>query len=200
VSTWALVPAKDFGRGKSRLAPVLADAGRAELARRLFDHVLATVTGLVDGVLVATDSDAVAAAARAHDAAVRRDGGPAPLARIVDAALAELAARGATRALVLMADLPRIDPDDVRAVLAALAHADVVAVPDQHGRHTNALALAPPTRIATAFGRPDSLAAHRAAGAVVLERPRIGFDVDGPEDLEALSAPGAAGSETARRG
>ena len=73
MSVWALVPAKAFDRGKSRLMPALDDEARAAFARSLFDHVLGTLTasGVVDGVLVATDSPAVAAAARAHGAAVR---------------------------------------------------------------------------------------------------------------------------------
>jgi len=200
-TTWAVVPVKGFERGKSRLAPVLAGDARAELARRLFEHALATLAGVVDGILVATDSDEVAAAARARGAAVRRDDATG-LARVVDAALADVAARGAERALVLMADLPLVGPDDLRAVLAALDGADLVVVPDQHRRHTNALALAPPTRIATAFGTADSFAAHRAAAArvVVLENERIAFDVDGPEDLGRVTAPAAGGSGSARSG
>jgi 2-phospho-L-lactate guanylyltransferase len=192
VTTWAVVPVKGFERGKSRLAPVLADEARAAFARRLFERVLDVLAETVDGVLVATDSDAVAAAAAARGAAVRRDAGPATLAAIVDAALADVAARGATRALVLMADLPRLTPGDVRAVLAALDRAPVVVCPDRRRRDTNALALAPPTRLATAFGTGQSFAAHRAAaGALVVDNEHIGFDVDGPEELSALAADGS---------
>src|SRR5262249_20191086 len=152
------------------------------LARRLFEHVLGAASPVVDGVLVATDSDEVAAAARG--AAVRRDAGAGTLAEVVDAALADVAARGATRAIVLMADLPRITSDDGRGVLEALGRAPVVVVPDRHRRHTNALGLEPPTRIATAFGTGDSFARHRAApGAIVLENERLGLDIDVEEDL-----------------
>jgi 2-phospho-L-lactate guanylyltransferase len=188
VTAWALIPAKAFDRGKSRLAPVLGAAARAAFARRLFDHVVATAMGVLDGVLVATDSDEVAAAARAHGAAVRFDEGPGPLAAVVDAGLALLAARGASAALVLMADLPRITTTDVRAVLEALKVHDVAIVADVHGRHTNALALAPPNAIATRFGAAQSFADHcaaaRAAGLrlAVLANDNIAFDVDAPED------------------
>jgi 2-phospho-L-lactate guanylyltransferase len=189
---WALIPAKDFARGKSRLAPVLPADARAAFARRLFDHVVATARGVVDGVLVATDSDEVAAAARAHGAAVQVDEGTGPLARVVDAGLAALAARGATAALVLMADLPRIAAADVRAVLAALDGHDVAIVADLRGRHTNALALRPPDALATCFGRADSFADHCAAArtrglrVAVLENENISFDVDGPDDHARL--------------
>jgi 2-phospho-L-lactate guanylyltransferase len=192
---WALVPAKAFDRGKSRLRPALDDTARAAFARALFEGVLAALarSGVVDTVLVATDSPAVAEAARAHGAEVRFDApGAVGLAAVVDAGLAEIAARGATTALVLMADLPELGPDDVRALATAAASAPVVITRAYDGTHTNALALTPPTRIATAFGRADSYAAHlaaaRAAGlaVAVVDNPRVAFDVDGPDDHARL--------------
>jgi 2-phospho-L-lactate guanylyltransferase len=197
MSVWALVPAKAFERGKSRLTPALDDQARAAFARALFDHVLATLTasGVVDGVLVATDSPVVAAAARAHGAAVLSDSpGAATLAAVVDAGLGELARRGAATALVLMADLPRLDADDVRALVAAAATHDVAIVRADDDRHTNALALTPPGCLSTSFGRDDSFDAHlaaaRAAGlrVAVVDNARIAFDVDGPEDHARLVA------------
>ena len=197
MTVWALVPAKDFGRGKSRLRPALSDDARAAFARSLFDHVLGAVTAsrVVDRVLVATDSPVVAAAAREHGAAVHLDPpGAATLAAVVDGGLGELAARGARRALVLMADLPHLGPDDVRSLVALLDDHEVAIVRADDGQHTNALALAPPTCLATAFGRTDSFAAHvaaaRAAGlrVAVADCAGIAFDVDGPDELARLVA------------
>jgi 2-phospho-L-lactate guanylyltransferase len=192
---WALVPAKSFARGKSRLAPALSDGARAAFARRLFDHVLGALTQsrVVDGILVATDSPTVARAARAQGARVRMDAPDAAgLAGVVDGGLVELAASGARAALVLMADLPRLQPDDVRALVTLVAAHPVVLVRADDGRHTNALGLAPPTCVPTAFGRADSFAAHleaaRAAGlrARVVDNPRVAFDVDAPDDHARL--------------
>jgi len=204
MSVWALVPAKAFERGKSRLAPALDDAARAAFARSLFDHVLGTLSasGVVDGILVATDSPSVAAAARAHGAAVRNDApGVTTLASVVDDGLADLAARGARTALVLMADLPRLGVDDVRVLVAAAATHDVVLVRADDERHTNALAL-PPGAMATAFGRADSFDAHlaaaRAAGlrVAVVDNARVAFDVDGPDDHARMLASSARKSAT----
>jgi 2-phospho-L-lactate guanylyltransferase len=125
---------------------------------------------------------------------VLRDQGPGSLADVVDRALAEVSSLGAKTAVVLMADLPRIEPGDVGALLAALEGHDVALVRDHLGRHTNALALSPPTAMATCFGREDSFAAHcaaaRAAGlrAVTVESERIAFDVDLPADHQQLTA------------
>jgi 2-phospho-L-lactate guanylyltransferase len=189
--TWALVPAKAFNRGKSRLSPALSDPARRAFAQQLLEHVLGTLVGsrAVKGILVSTDSPAVAEVARRFGAFVRLDPPGVPsLAAVVDGGLIELAARGAHAALVLMADLPAIQPHDIRAVVASLANHQVVLVPASDGCHTNALALSPPTCLRTAFGRSDSFVAHLGAAraaclrVAILENPRLAFDVDGPED------------------
>ena len=195
MKTWALVPQKDFARGKSRLSRTLSDAARASFARDVFEHVLGALrqSGVLDGILVATDSPVVAAAARAHHADVQPDiAGATTLAHVIDAGLAELAARGAGTALVLMGDLPRLQPEDVRALVAPAVDHDLVIVRAGDGTHTNALVVSPPDRLRTAFGRADSFAAHveaaRAAGLrlCIVDNPRVAFDVDGPDDHAAL--------------
>jgi len=197
MSVWALVPAKSFALGKSRLGPALAGDARAAFARSLFDHVLATLKAshAVDGVLVATNAPEVAAAARAHGAEVLDDApGATGLAAVVDDGLAALAARGARTAMVLMADLPHLTADDVRTLAAAAAAHDVAIVRADDGCHTNALALSPPACLRSAFGRGDSFDAHvaaaRAAGlrVAVVDNAGIAFDVDGPEDHARMLA------------
>ncbi len=193
---WAIVPAKSLAYGKSRLRPVLGDDERALFAQRLLEHVLDVLAACaLDGVLVATGGDDVASLASSRGAHVLRDRGAGSLADVVDRALAEVASRGAAAAVVLMADLPRVEAGDVGALLAALDGHDVVLIRDHLGRHTNALAVTPPTAMATCFGREDSFAAHataaRAAGlrVAVVENDRIAFDVDVPDDHRELTTP-----------
>src|SRR6184192_3230086 len=136
MSLWAVVPAKRFSQGKSRLKPALSDAAREDFARSLFDHVLGTLRQVTDGILVCTDSPEVAEAAARHGARVLQDPpGKPTLAQIVDAGLRQI---DAAAALVLMADLPRLRVEDVRQIVAPLADHDVVVVRAQDGRHTNA--------------------------------------------------------------
>jgi 2-phospho-L-lactate guanylyltransferase len=198
---WAVVPAKSLRRGKSRLAPLLGEAERAMLARALLDHVLDVLRACdLDGVLVATDGEDVASVARARGASVLLDDGPGSLARVVDRALAETEARGAAAAVVLMADLPRLQPADVVAVLRELADHDLAIVRDHQGSHTNALALSPPGAIRTRFGRDGSFEAHldaaRAAGlrVAVVDNARIALDVDVPADLRPWPEEAGSGS------
>lgn len=193
---WAIVPAKALAYGKSRLRPLLGDDERALFAQRLLEHVLDVLVACAfDGVLVATGGDDVASLASSRGAHVLRDRGSGSLADVVDRALAEVASRGAATAVVLMADLPRVEARDVGALLAALDGHDIVLVRDHLGRHTNALALTPPTAMATCFGREDSFTAHaaaaRAAGlrVVVVDNDRIAFDVDVPDDHRELTTP-----------
>jgi 2-phospho-L-lactate guanylyltransferase len=104
--------------------------------------------------------------------------------------------------LVLLGDLPLIEPEDVRGLYQhAVAMADdpqardgrglAVVVPDRSGRGTNALLLKPAEAMPFAFG-PRSCERHLALArnsrlAVALHTaPRIAFDVDQPADLMAL--------------
>jgi 2-phospho-L-lactate guanylyltransferase len=193
---WAIVPAKSLVHGKSRLRPVLGDEDRALFARRLLEHTLDALNGCaLDGVLVAAGDDDVASLATSRGARVLRDRGEGSLADVVDRALAEVESRGAASAVVLMADLPLIQADDVARLFAALVDHDIVLVADHVGHHTNALGLAPPSAMPTSFGRADSFAAHRAMAraaalrAIVIESERIAFDVDTPADHEQLKRP-----------
>jgi 2-phospho-L-lactate guanylyltransferase len=195
-----VVPAKSLARGKSRLREVLGEGDRAAFARTLLEHVLGVLARCgLDGVLVATDGDDVAQLASSLGARVRRDRDPSSLAAVVDGALAEVESLGARAAVVLMADLPRIEPADVEALLSALADHDVALVRDHKGRHTNALALSPPTAIGTCFGSSDSFAAHsdaahrRGLRLVVVDSERAAFDVDGPADLVRIKTPRPGG-------
>jgi 2-phospho-L-lactate guanylyltransferase len=196
-SVWALVPVKDFARAKSRLKPRLGDEERSALARSLCEHVLSVLSECRElaGVLCVTDSAEVGALAETRGARVRLDPTDS-LGAAVHAGLMELRSRGAKAALVVMSDLPRLRACDVEAVLAKLAEADVVAVPDQQGEGTNALALAPPDAFLTRFGTHGSFSEHMARAATAGLRVSVhrseawAFDVDAPEDVEVMSGMG----------
>jgi 2-phospho-L-lactate guanylyltransferase len=192
---WALLPAKCFARAKSRLGEVLSDPLRRAFARGLFEHVLGTlqVTPGVAEVLVLTDDDEVEALARARAARVLRDLPGARLHAIVDRGLAHAGAAGAGAALICMADLPHLESAQLGEVIEALRQRPIVIAPDVRAEGTNLLALAPPTRFGTCFGRADSFQQHlaqaRAHGeeAHVVRAHGLCFDVDEPGDLDELA-------------
>ena len=190
--TWAIVPAKDFGHAKSRLAPALDAERRALLARRLFTHVLDVLSACPElrGVLVATDSDEVQALAEAHAASVIRDSAKTELGEVIDRAIALLVERGAGAALIVMADLPELSAEDIRTLLQLGKDHRVVAAPDRHGEHTNALVLPLPPLAKTHFGHAQSLELHCRAARAGGFRPALHrafgleLDIDEPRDLE----------------
>ena len=204
---WALVPAKPFGTAKSRLAEVLPDAARWQLARDLLEHTLGVLrsTDQLDGVAVVTRDPEVEAMAFAYGAlplpetSSRLDG-------LIDGALDALRARGAASALVVLADLPRLSAADLVRMIELGARHPVVLAPDAREEGTNALLVAPPDRMRTCFGRRGSFRAHRERAAelgietVVFRAPSLAFDLDTVDDLALLSAApqGAAGVRPAR--
>jgi 2-phospho-L-lactate guanylyltransferase len=201
-TTWALVPARSFARGKSRLEHL--GAARAAIARALCEHVVDVLVASpgIRGVLVATDGEDAAITACARGAHLLFDppGSPStstPLAEIADRGLDQLARHGAERGLIVMGDLPCLDEDDVAAMLAALGSADVVLAPDRDQLGTNALALhlglrrrGSATRFGTCFGHVDSyrrhLGAARGLAVATCQRPGLAFDLDQPADVDAL--------------
>jgi 2-phospho-L-lactate guanylyltransferase len=101
---------------------------------------------------------------------------------------------GATTAMLVPIDVPRVTPADF-SQLAAAARPGLVVVPSADGTGTNALVRTPPNVIESRFG-PGSFRAHldqaRAKGAPadVLRLPGLMFDIDTPEDVaEFLTGP-----------
>lgn len=195
MSTWALVPIKGFDHAKSRLSDVLGPEERARLARELLEHVVSVLREApeVDEIAVVSDSDDTRAhAERLGLLALSDPPGTPGLARVVDAALDDLANRGAEKAVVCMSDLPELTREDIADVLHALKESDVVLVPDRLGEGTNVIALAPPTVLPSCLGHEDSLRRHLlqaqelGLSVSVQLSSSIAFDVDDPVDLARL--------------
>ncbi len=193
----AVVPAKDFGTAKQRLARALPVEARSALARAMLEDVLAAVAGGgLDRILVVTPDADAAALAEGLGATVLVEREGAGHTAAVARGLVACRELGATLMLTVPGDLPCLTADEVRAILAACGRPPAaVFVPSRSGLGTNAACLAPPDAVPLRFGEPsfaDHLAAARARGLepVVLALPGAGLDIDGPEDLEALLAHG----------
>ena len=191
-----MLAAKSPRRAKTRLDHTLSPQARQELAWHMFERALFACTGCVGlaGTLVATDGDDIAAMSLRRGASVLRDSASATrgLSGVIDAALADLVARGATHALVLMADLPRVEPRDVSELIAVLRGSDMLVVPDQRRSGTGALGMKLDLGLHACFGHADSFMRHvregRRVGARcrVIHNPRIAMDIDTFDDLSKL--------------
>ncbi len=188
MSLWAIVPAKSFARAKTRLSPVLTDSARASLSRTMFQHVIGTLQACrqVSNTMIATDCDEVERIARDTGAYVIRDESGASLAQVVDAAVERCRGRGATAVLVVMADLPFIEPRDVDKLLQLPTRAPVVVASDRIGEGTNALLLRD-LSLATQFGNADSYRRHLGLAPNISSyySDGLAFDIDDPGDLRA---------------
>jgi 2-phospho-L-lactate guanylyltransferase len=183
----ALIPVKEFAQAKARLAPVLDADERRSLALALYRDVL-------DAALACDALEAVGVVSRDDDAlALAFEAGAVPMAEPGDlnqsltSAAAAVAERGATRLVVLAADLPLVES----GAIAALAGAEfaVAVVPSQDGG-TNAMVVSPGA-IPFRYG-PDSARLHLDAAQEAglntarLSLASLAFDIDTPEDLVRL--------------
>jgi 2-phospho-L-lactate guanylyltransferase len=193
---WAIVPIKPLRRSKSRLAEVLSREERASLSEEMLIHtlkILEQVPEIERTLVVSRDSQALSLARRYGARTVTERGTPELNNALV---LATLVAKtyGAAGVLVLPADLPLIQIEDVQALIERAMNPPVmVIVPDRHHSGTNALLTCPPGLIEYDFG-PDSFDRHveraQSAGAriEVCEIASVGLDLDLPEDLAVLRA------------
>lgn len=189
---------KPLAGAKARLAGTLDPAERRALSLAMLADVVEAARALDEVWVLLSDEDAALVAERAGARPVPDPAPGAGLNASVDAAAARAASSGARGVLVLAADLPLANAEDVRAV-ADGEGAAVAASRDGSG--TNALWRSPPLVVRAAFG-PDSRIAHErlareaAAPFRIVDRPGLALDVDGPDDLAALTA-AAAGPHTA---
>ncbi len=195
---YAVVPVKDLRDTKSRLAPVLDPGARAGLTLYMMGRVVRAIldAGVVDVCVVSPDRMVLEEASRR---------GATPLvqeSRGLNPALEEGRRRalelGAQALLVLPADLPLLDAEDVLAVLKEAGEGPSVAIsPDGARSGTNALLIQPPDVLHFAFGT-DSFEAHlatarrRGIGVSVCKRPHLAFDLDTAGDLAHLRKTGVA--------
>jgi 2-phospho-L-lactate guanylyltransferase len=182
----AIVPVKDLGGAKTRLAPILSDDERTRLVLEMLDRVLAaceeadaiarTLLVTPDRSLAPDGVDVLVDSGRGHAEAI---------------ALALADDRAAAGALVVMADCPLVTADSLDALAAA---AQPLALAPARDGGVNALALKTLNGFRPRFGvAVDAmLEAGRAAGLepVVVDDPALALDVDRPEDYElALARP-----------
>ena len=186
-SCWAVVAVKARARCKSRLAPLLDDAGRVRLAREMLGHVLDVVraTQAVDALLVVSpERDTLPA-----DVALVEDAGD-DLNHAFEIARQYAIGAGAGPLLLLPADLPALRRDDLDALIAGGSASGIAIAPDHAGTGTNALYLEHPAGFPLAFGA-DSRAAHvraaRERGLLpsIIVRPGLQADIDTVRDFEA---------------
>lgn len=175
-----LVPVKAFRDAKARLATVLDDSQREQLARWTAARVLAAAGELP--TFVACDDADVAVWAKEHGASVLWHPGVGLNAAVNDS-VAELRASGVTDVVVAHGDLAR-----AHSFADLTEPRTVTLVPDRHDDGTNVVALPTDLPFNFSYG-PGSFRRHLqatiAAGHNVRVRRDVllAVDIDTPSDL-----------------
>jgi 2-phospho-L-lactate guanylyltransferase len=190
---WAVVPVKDSATAKQRLAPTLPAEFRRRLALAMLEDVLETlaaVRALAGILLVSVDAAATQLAAR-YGAVVSRVAATEGHTAAVTAAARTLAAQEAAM-LTLPGDVPLVTPSDIeRIIITHRGAPGFTIVPARDELGSNAILCSPADAVPLRFGENSyfpHLASARARGIepTILYLPRLGLDIDGPEDLAAF--------------
>ena len=187
-----LVPVKNLANAKQRLAQVMEQSARTELAHAMLEDVLqALAESAADEVSVVTSDPFALELAEHHRFAVIPDDSNLSESAAIEMATRGCESRGIHSTLVIPADIPLIEAADIRAIYESAPAKGTVLVPSADQRGTNAVLRRPAALFPLRFGN-DSFMPHLAAAiathatCVVLSLPRIALDIDTPEDLQQL--------------
>jgi 2-phospho-L-lactate/phosphoenolpyruvate guanylyltransferase len=188
----ALVPVKSLKEAKSRLAAHLTPEQRAALMLDMLHHVLSVLqeSAVFAHVSVVSADKHVLTQAQAWGAQplVEERAGHNPA--LTAAASRELM-DGADALLTISADLPLLQPHDIREFVKRSQNNDIVLAPSQDRTGTNALLARPPLVLPYVFG-VNSLPHYQAEA----EKRNLSYnfystlglalDIDTIEDIAAL--------------
>ena len=193
-----LVPIKNTASAKQRLASVLEQSERTQLAQAMLHDVLATLRDWENRPtvgIVTSDPYATELAAGYGFEVIPDPDNPGETGAI-EMATHWCVERGEDSTLVIPADIPLIQPWELEEIFKHSPAEGTVLVPAGDGRGTNAVFRRPADLFPLRFGN-DSFKPHHAAAhvtgkpCVVLNLPGIAVDVDNSFDLQQLmSLPG----------
>lgn len=203
-----LVPVKNSSSAKQRLAAVLNQAARTELAQAMLYDILTTLHKLKNCppvAVVSGDPYAIELATQFGFGVIPDPSNPGETGAI-ESATAVCVERGAGSTLVIPADIPLIQTWELEEIWKHAPAEGSVLVPAGDGRGTNAAFRRPANLFPLRFGN-DSFKPHHATAqstgkpCIVLNLPGIAVDVDNPADLQQLiSSSGETRAQQLARG
>jgi 2-phospho-L-lactate guanylyltransferase len=188
----ALVPAKALDLAKGRLAAVLGEDERRLLALAMLEDVVRALQAVaaIDSVaVVSPDEDVLALASGLGAAMIEEPANVRGINQALTHGLGMLSPQPEALVVVL-ADVPEIEPADVTAALEQLPKRGLVICPS-HDKGTGLLAMRPAGVIPFRFG-PQSFSLHKREAAAqglraeVVRSESLARDIDSPDDLRAL--------------
>ena len=188
-----LIPVKNLSAAKQRLAAVLDQPSRTELAHAMLTDVAeALAASACDDVALVTSDEFAVELARRHGFDLIRDDLNVSETDAIEMATRLCEARGIDCTLVIPADIPLIEAAEIRTIYESAPETGTVLVPARDKRGTNAALRRPSSLFPLRFGN-DSFMPHLSEAiateksCIVLSLPGIALDVDTPEDLRGLA-------------
>lgn len=188
-----LIPVKNLSNAKQRLARVLTQTQRSQLAEAMLRDVMTAAAGVRDRIDVALVTGDAKAKTLAPDFGfnVIEDTRNESETAAIEMATAWCEQHGYDTTIVVPGDIPLITADELRQVLDAAPAEGAVFVPAYDRRGSNCILRRPASIIPLRFGN-DSFLPHCEAmqrtgkELVILEMAGIGLDIDNPHELELL--------------
>jgi 2-phospho-L-lactate/phosphoenolpyruvate guanylyltransferase len=188
-----LIPVKNLSAAKQRLAAVLGQPARTELAQTMLHDVVTALAAWPRRpacALVTSDPFALDLA-RQYDFETIPDPANPGETGAIEIATRLCVERGIDSTLVIPADIPLIQATELDQIYSVAPNEGSVLAPAGDGRGTNAAFRRPANLFPLRFGNDSfkpHLAAARATGKFcqVLQLSGIAADVDNPEDLQQL--------------
>lgn len=202
-----LIPIKNTAFAKQRLASILDQPARTELARAMLTDVLTTLhewKNCPKVGIVSSDEYATKLAAEYKFEVIPDPDNPGETGAI-EMATRLCVKRDEESTLVIPGDIPLIEAWELEEISKHAPSEGSLLVPAWDGRGTNAAYRSPADLFPLRFGNDSFKPHHSAAQAtgkpcVVLNLPGIAVDVDNPADLrQLLSLPGEARAQRLAR-
>jgi 2-phospho-L-lactate guanylyltransferase len=189
-----LIPVKSLANAKQRLASVLDQATRTQLAQAMLFDVMETLGAWVDRpeISIVTSDPFALELARRFQFQIIPDSANHSETDAIEMATRFCEDQGIDDTLVIPGDIPLIQVRELEQILEAAPAEGTVLVPAADGRGTNAAWRRPAGLFPLRFGN-DSFKPHLAAAratekpCVVLSLPGIALDIDNPVDLRQLA-------------
>lgn len=192
MSLWVVVPVKPLRRSKSKLTNVLSEEDRTILNFQMYENTLKVLSKIEipHQVLVVSKDSSVLSVARSFKAKTLQEDGESGLNLALGKSIQVIKAYSAQKVLILPADLPFINKEDLEGVMEYEANGPFMLIsPDRKMSGTNLLYISPPDLIEFSFGlgsfeRHVRQAQLKNATIEVRKFSGSDLDIDSPEDLE----------------